>query len=217
MPLLVGIAVYTVLLRGGAKRQVEQEPVADRVGIHAGHGRSRGRPAQRSIGGHVYDAARRRPLPSARIVLEPGGTDGHHGIALVTDTRGRFASEAIADGLYRLTVSVAGYATLSTDLSIPHRGEWSDMEVQLQSLRDAAVLAYKPAALRVLPTAELWQRWTPRETFDNAARAGRASESLQQLTERVERAAYARPAPEGSIRCDGSLSGCSACLPSRGQ
>src|SRR5262249_26996825 len=78
---------------------------------------------------------------------------------------------------------------------IPHRGEWSDMRVQLQSLRAAAVMAYKPAALRMLPSADAWPRLTPRETLQSAARAGRATGAFGQLTEQVEQAAYARTPP----------------------
>ena len=175
VPLLVCVAVTAFLLRGAPTRESAPQSVADRVGIHAGHGRSRGRAAQRSIGGSVLDAARLRPLPSARIAVEPTQADGRTSIELLSDARGHFESPAIADGHYRLTISVVGYATLSSELSIPHRGEWSEMQVQLQSLRDAAILAYKPAALRVLQ---------PR-TCGNAGPPARPSTTLRARAERV--------------------------------
>jgi hypothetical protein len=47
----------------------------------------------------------------------------------------------------------------------------------------------------VLPSPELWEGWTLSETLAGARRSGRATESFVQLTELVERAAYARTPP----------------------
>ena len=86
----------------------------------------------------------------------------------------------------------------STTLHVPHRGEWSDVQVLLTSSRAAAVAAYRPVAARALPSLELWERWTARETLESAMRAGRAPDSFVQLTEHVERAAYAKTPPNAS-------------------
>src|SRR6185369_1557656 len=68
----------------------------------------------------------------------------------------------------------------------------------LTSARAAAVAAYRPVAERALPSLDLWERWTARETLESAMRAGRAPASFAQLTEHVERAAYAKSPPNAS-------------------
>ena len=50
-------------------------------------------------------------------------------------------------------------------------------------------------AIRSLPSAELWGRWTPRETLDYAVEKRGAGEALAQLTLRVELATYASTPP----------------------
>lgn len=66
------------------------------------------------------------------------------------------------------------------------------------NLRARAAAAYRPAALAMLPSPALWGRATPRETLAHAAaaRAGHEPPELRALTERVERACYARAAPD---------------------
>lgn len=165
------------------------------IGIHPARGRTRGRPELRDIAGIVRDATSAEPLAGAAIALR--ARDGAaQPVDIETDADGRFRSPELDAGEWMLEISAPGYLALTAGFSIAHRGEWSDVQVQLQSLRAAAVAAYKPAALRMLPAAELWQRWTARETLDHAQRNGRATQAFERLTEHVERAAYARTPPD---------------------
>jgi hypothetical protein len=161
------------------------------IGIHFAHGRGRGRAEMLGIAGIVRDASSAEPVPHASIALRTGDQP----IAFAADAIGRFRSPELAPGSFQVVIEAPGYVALEARINLPHRGEWSDVQVQLQSLRAAAVSAYKPAALRVLPAPELWQRLTPRETLASAQRNGRATESFARLTSQVEQAAYARTPP----------------------
>jgi hypothetical protein len=184
--------VWLLLRRPAAERAARKAPPAVGIGIHPGRGRARGRAEQRRIAGTVRDALTERPVRGAPLSLR--GPDAS-ALELVTGDDGSFRSDELRDGEWTLSISAAGYATLSGTLAIPHRGEWADMDVQLQSLRSAAVAAYRPAAMRVLPDAELWRRWTPRETLQHAQQKGRATEPFVQLTQQVEHAAYSGTPP----------------------
>jgi hypothetical protein len=184
--------VWLLLRRPAAERAARTPPPAAGVGIHPGRGRGRGRAEHRRIKGTVRDAGSERPVRGALIRLQSAGSSS---LVLMTDHDGGFRSDDLTEGEWSIAISADGYATVAGTISIPHRGEWADVDVQLESLRSAAVAAYRPAALRVLPSAELWQRWTLRETLARAQQSGRGTESFVQLTERVEQAAYARTPP----------------------
>jgi hypothetical protein len=194
-PFAVTALCLWLLLRR-ARREDDPEAtlvVADGAGIRAGPGRARGRPDHWHIDGEVLDASHRTPVRAALVRLERDGVDR---VELVVDGSGGFHSSVLAKGDWKLSICASGYRELSANFSVPHRGQWSNIRVQLASLRSAAVMAYKPVAFRAMPSPELWQRWTLRETLESARQSGRATESFVQLTERVERAAYAEKPPD---------------------
>jgi hypothetical protein len=165
------------------------------AGLHLGPRGARGQVEAHRIAGSVRDAHGHRPIADALLVmLTPAGER----FEIRSGEDGRFASGELAPGSYVLQVEALGYVTLASELHVPHRGEWSDVQVLLKSARDAAVAAYRPVAERVLPALDLWERWTARETLESATRAGRAPASFVQLTEDVERAAYAKAPPNAS-------------------
>ncbi len=171
---------------------VASAPTARSAGIHVPSRPARARADRFAIEGVVLDAMSAEPVSAALLRLQGnGGTT----IELASDPSGRFRSPPLAAGDWVLRVGAPGYVGLEDGLSIPHRGPWSSSEIRLQSLRSAAVAAYKPVAVTVLPSPSLWDRWTPRETLADARRRGRATESFVQLTERVERAAYGGATP----------------------
>ena len=193
VPLCLSGALAWLLLRQPANERAARDAApTGGIGIHPGRGRTRGRAERREIDGVVHDADTERPVRGANLSLRTG--DGST-VELPAGTDGTFRSPELRDGTWTLTIAAEGYAPLTGTLTIPHRGEWAGVQVQLQSLRSAAVMAYKPAALRMLPSPELWQRSTPRETLQRAQQSGRATEPFVQLTQRVEHAAYARTPP----------------------
>jgi hypothetical protein len=152
----------------------------------------RGLPPSRTISGTVVDHERHHGIAHASLALEHSS-----GARLLVhaDPAGAFASPALAPGSWTLCATAPAYGAIRETLQIPHRGEWSRCQVRLEDLRSLALRAYKPIAIRSLPAAELWGRWTPRETLQYAVEKRRAGEGLAQLTLRVELATYAGTPP----------------------
>jgi hypothetical protein len=195
--LLVPLGLCATLLWLLTRRELQQRhdlraAVTQRgPGFHPTRRGPAGPPQRTRISGLVLDASDQRPLAAARVTL--ACADQH--LEVATDSAGRFDSGDVTPGTWQLRVSAIGYAAVTSHAVVPHRGEWSDVQVLLASLRSAAVHAYRPAATRALPSLALWETWTARETLDNALRNGLAPASFIQLTDRVERAAYAKVAP----------------------
>jgi hypothetical protein len=152
----------------------------------------RGSRPSRTISGTVIDHERHHGIAQASLALEH--SDGPR-LAVHADSAGAFASPELAPGTWTLCATATDYGPLRETLQIPHRGEWSSCQVRLENLRSLALRAYKPIAIRSLPAAELWGRWTPRETLDHAIENRSAGEALAQLTLRVELATYASTPP----------------------
>jgi hypothetical protein len=176
-----------------ARKERAQGPVDRSAGIHVAAGQARGRADRLRIAGEVLDAASGQPVRDAMVRLDPADGTASRPAPFVDTSR--FRSPELEPGVWTLRVCAPGYRELTGTLAVPHRGEWSDVRVRLASLRTVAVLAYKPAALRVLGSPELWELLTARETLVRALQRGHATESFVQLTQRVERAAYARTPP----------------------
>jgi hypothetical protein len=197
--LMVPLALCALLLWLLSRRELQDRheqrvSVPERgAGFHPSRGASL-RAGSTHISGDVRDATSGRPVPTAKLTLQTTG----HTLAVAIDAAARFQSPELRAGDWTFIIEAPGYATLSGRVTVPHRGEWSDVQVSLASLRSAALLAYRPAALRALPSLELWECWTARETLDNALRSGLASTSFVQLTEQVERAAYAEQPPNAN-------------------
>ncbi len=65
-----------------------------------------------SVSGSVHDAKTGFALPSANVVLEPGGR------GMATDEAGRFSFNGLSSGNYKLRVSYVGYRTESVALTL---------------------------------------------------------------------------------------------------
>jgi hypothetical protein len=194
--LLAPLALCAALLWLLSRRELQQRHEAREREAQPGPGfqpgrRELGEPERTRITGTVRDASDQRALEAATLSF----TCGDRQQMLVTDVAGRFDSGELGAGTWKLHVAAPGYAAVASVAVVPHRGEWSDVQVRLASLRSAAVNAYRPAAVRAMPSIALWETWTPRETLDNARRNGAAPDSFVQLTDRVEQAAYAKVAP----------------------
>jgi len=114
--------------------------------------------------------------------------------AAAVDADGRFTIRLPAGG-HVVEVSSPGYAPVRHRLVTPHRGEWSGAKVRMSSLRDLAWEPLRPLAASLLPSPDLWGRWTGREMAKGAHAARGGTGKLSELIEMVERASYGRTPP----------------------
>jgi hypothetical protein len=151
------------------------------------------------IGGTVWDAADERPVAGAEVVVE--GADGTRFRARA-DGAGRFALEDLADGSYGLMAGAPGYVSERFEIQVPHRGQLRGMRILLVPVRIRVLEIYRRVALPLLPDAELWACWTPRELLSYLRRepvgAGPAFERLSVLLEGV----YWGPPPAAEQRVE---------------
>ena len=153
---------------------------------------TRGRANLFELEGTVRDADNALPLTASlelRLGSAPAGS-------LWTDSAGRFASAALAPGNYQVTARSSGYAPAGFELRVPHAGAGSGISVALKSLRALALDAYAPIARRVLSSEAGLQVATVRDTLSAAVSGAQAGPALTQLSELVERIAYARTTPD---------------------
>lgn len=200
LPALALCALAVWLLRSPAAER-SRDARALPVGIHAERGRSAGPGARRDVGGSVRDARTGRAIGDAVIELTCASAPAR---AAPPERSGDFRVADLDVGVWRLSVSAPGYGEVASELSIPHRGQWADVQVRLPNLRDAALEAYRPVALNRVPSTELWGRWTAREVLASATQAGRANPALERVTALVERVAYGPtvPAPDDLLEIE---------------
>jgi hypothetical protein len=188
----LGLGALAVWLLRSPAAERNRDPRALAVGIHAERGRSVGPGSRRDVGGSVRDARTGRAIGEAVIALSSASAPAR---VVQPEPGGAFRSAELEPGVWRLTVSAPGYGEVASELSIPHRGQWADVQVRLPNLRDAALEVYRPVALNRVPSAELWGRWTAREVLASAAQAGRSNPALERVTALVERIAYGPNVP----------------------
>jgi len=114
---------------------------------------------------------------------------------LNTDAEGAFIFERVSPGEHVLRVEARGYAAEETKVLSPHRGQWSEVTVRLENLRDRVLSAYRRVALALIPSSRLWEIWTNREVLIHARESTAEGERLTDLTHRVEDAFYASEGP----------------------
>lgn len=187
--LALGLLAIWLLRPNTRERGAEAPPLP--VGIHALPRRSIGPAARRDVGGKVRDARTGRRVANVEITL----TSTSQRQSVQPEPDGTFRVAELAPGTWQLSVSALGYGEVASELSIPHRGQWADVQVRLPNLRDAVFEAYHPVALNRMPSPELWGRWTVREVLASAARSGRSSSALERVSNLVERIAYGRAMP----------------------
>jgi hypothetical protein len=187
--LALGLLASWLLRPSARERGADAPPLP--VGIHALPRRSIGPAARRDVGGKVRDARTGRRVASIEITL----TSASERHSVQPEPDGTFRVAELAPGTWQLAVSALGYGEVASELSIPHRGQWADVQVRLPNLRDAVFETYRPVALNRMPTPELWGRWTVREVLASATRSGRSSSALERVSDLVERVAYGRAIP----------------------
>ncbi len=145
----------------------------------------------REVAGTVVDAEDGQPIAAAVLTLTSG--DGPHR-SVLTDDDGRFAVEGLPGSDWTLEARATGYLVTEARIHLPHRGQWSATRVRLRTLRQAALIEYRPVAEALAPQPKWWAFWTPRELADRAA--SKARREVQDLTADVERAVYAATPPD---------------------
>lgn len=139
------------------------------------------RASDHGFAGLVRDSVRGRPVAGATVLLALGAE------ARRTESAddGRFALEALTPGEWTARVAAPGHLAEKFTVSIPHRGELRGVRVDLVPVRERVFSIYRGAALPLLPRAELWGIWSPRQIVDHV-RAHRPPPALSALTALVE-------------------------------
>lgn len=149
------------------------------------------------IGGRVLDVERQGGIAHAtlRLIEGPGAP-----IEIEVDAQGDFTSPELAPGSYRISASAPEYCEEQAELRVPHRGQFTNMQVALERLRNRAFEQYRPLADALGPGVGAGALLTPREIVDSRVRAGKGSTELDVLTGLVELAVYGPELPdEGNI------------------
>ena len=206
---LIGLGLVGLLRRRGKVATAAARPVAPpKAGVVAAQPRSRQAATLTHIKGRALDHRTGRPItiriswahPSA---IPSGATEalahaeptsgppsapapGHH----QTPPDGVFEVE-LAPGTWNLRFESPAYAPLEQQVEVPHRGEWSNIQVRLESWRTRALTVFERVVAIVLPTAR-WERLTIRQA------GGRGPAPVRDLAHEVERHVYgaANPLPE---------------------
>jgi hypothetical protein len=126
------------------------------------------------VSGRVLDARTDEPVEHAAVTLRKrdgrvvargsSGADGAFALE-VEGPAGNEPSEVV------LRIEAEGFTEAQHPLVVPHRGEWVDVRVRLESLRALALDAVAVVAREVLPTSA-WGVTTPREAAEASARRG---------------------------------------------
>jgi hypothetical protein len=194
---LVGSAV--ILAGRRRKREsgdVEAEPrVREPTEPSISPARAHGRRDRHQVSGRVIDLRGERGLSDAEVAIVHAQAEAS--CVLRTDESGRFESPALPNGRAHVRISATGYMSTEIDLDLPHRGEWSAVQIRLESLRARALAAFRALAFRTLPSPKAWGIWTTREAREwITERAPDQRSTIRKLTSDVERACYAREQPE---------------------
>jgi hypothetical protein len=208
---LIMLALLSIRYWPGLRRrrpQVEQEqplaepapePVASGVRLARTSLRSLVKPAS-DIHGVVWDPVDRGPVAGARVQIEHEGGRGTI-LELHTDAAGNFRAPGLAAGTHRVRVAKQGYVSERFVIQIPHRGSLHGIRVDLVQVRVRLLELYREVALALLPSEQLWARWTPRELARHVGgKRGRRDHNLESLTRMLEQAYWAAdPADEGLL------------------
>ena len=202
--LLCGVGLWWLARRA---RRLEPEPLRTPPprplpGVRVGQAQRLSLHTHQGVGGWVRDLATGQPIPGAQVVLL--GPDSRP-LQVLADSQGRFAAQALAAGNHRLQARTEQHVPVETQLTIPHRGEWNQMDIRLESLRARALRPFRPVALELLRhDGRLFDVLTPREAlarYGYSAPAGTGADSPPAAQpDRDGRQAFpaARPAPDAA-------------------
>lgn len=200
--LLLPSLLCAIAIGWGLRRRAGKQPqaVADEAdgailaaGIHREALTDANSTDRQRLKGELRSADLGAALEQASVRISPRRGDD---LIVECDASGRFETPSLPSGRVQLELRGADHLTLSAEISLPQSGAGSFLRVRLPSLRSAALQAYKPAALVVLPRPELWETSTAREVLHHAAQLRTDTPRLAALVEQVERAGYGVAAPK---------------------
>lgn len=168
-------------------------PAPPPIGLEAATRRGR-RPERHDVSGRVLDHRDDEPIADAMVTLV-GGAEAR---PIPVDDTGRFEAEALPAGRWTVRVQARGYRPSEAPIDVPHRGEWTDTRVRLQSLRALALAPFRRVVLRSLSSRRMWPVWTNREAVDEADVSLRDRHRLADATVLVEEACYGAEPPTQS-------------------
>lgn len=151
------------------------------------------------LAGVILDHLSGAPCGGAIITLSRAGrsaADSPPDQRTESDARGRFALSGLPAGEYRLRVQLAGYVGVDQSVLVPHRGEWSDVVVRVESYRARALAVFRRVGRRFVASERVFETTTNREIPESAPDAHRGP--LMSLAEQTDRLYYgpADPQPE---------------------
>ena len=151
---------------------------------------ARGRGPLFTCSGRVEDAESSAPIEALLELEHESGAPS----AVHAGQDGRFESDTLAPGKYRVRVLAQGYASIAFELDVPHHGTGSDLRIALRSLRALALDTYAAVLGRAVSEPRA-QASTVREALTAAVSGGRGGVGVRDLAHATERIAYARPIP----------------------
>jgi len=116
------------------------------------------------VTGRIQDCDSGLPIAEAALSLKMGA-DGDP-LPGSSDEDGHFRFTGSQPGVFLARFSASGYEPLLTEITLPHRGEWSTALVSLRSLRQAALAPYREIARDHLSRPAAWNVKTNLEVAD---------------------------------------------------
>ncbi|HEX4354637.1 MAG TPA: carboxypeptidase-like regulatory domain-containing protein, partial [Polyangiales bacterium] len=151
----------------------------------------RGRAEVFVLDGRVEDVENAEPI-AATLEISDART---HVAERSIGADGVFVTEALPAGAYRVRIAAPGYASAAFEIELPHAGAASNMVIALRNLRSVALDAHASVARRVFSSDASLHIATVRDTLAAAVSGNTSSDAIVQLSELVERTAYARATP----------------------
>lgn len=147
------------------------------------------------LAGVVLDHQSGAPRAGAIITLSraAGASDASE-LRAESDQDGRFALGGLPPGEYRLRVQLAGYVGVDQSVSVPHRGEWSDVVVRVESYRARALAVFRRVGRSFVASERVFETTTNREIPEAAPEAHRGP--LLALAQHTDRLYYGPVDPE---------------------
>ena len=194
----LGLSVLALLVARRRERRTSQPALRTTAlppGITVG-ARTHGTHRHDQLAGVILDHQSGAPRAGAIITLShaASASSGAPELRAESDHEGRFTLSGLPAGEYRLRVQLAGYVGVDQGVSVPHRGEWSDVVVRVESYRARALAVFRRVGRRFVTSERVFETTTNREIPDAAPETHRGQ--LLALAQQTDRLYYGPVDPE---------------------